>query len=180
MDDAKFRGQYRIDSARLANYDYCTNGMYFVTICTKNREEYFGEIIADEEDRCDLMPTPIEQRVIDGWQSIPQFSPFVALDSFQLMPNHLHGVLWICKDDYADWQPNQFGPQSQNLASIMRGFKSGVTVYALRNQLEFGWQPRYYDRVIRNDNELHRIRQYIANNPANWYQDRNNVENLLM
>jgi putative transposase len=62
----------------------------------------------------------------------------------------------------------------------MRGFKSGVTMYALNNQIEFSWQPRYYDRVIRNDDELRRIRKYIENNPMNWHQDRNNVENLFM
>ena len=180
MADDKFQGRYRIDSARLADYDYGSNGMYFITICTQNRESYFGEIIADEENSCTLLPTPVGQRAIQGWQTIPQFSSFVQLDAFQLMPNHIHGVLWISKPNYTEWEPNRFGPQSQNLASIMRGFKSGVTMYALNNQLEFGWQARYYDRVIRNDDELHRIRQYIANNPTNWHQDQNNVENLFM
>jgi putative transposase len=67
MNDDKFQGRYHIDSARLADYDYGSNGMYFITICTKNRESYFGEIIADDENHCELMTTPIGQRVIDGW-----------------------------------------------------------------------------------------------------------------
>ena len=80
------------------------------------------------------------------------------------MPNHLHGILFIDKTDKTDWQPNSFGPQRDNLALILRGFKSGVTTYAKIHQLPFCWQARYHDRVIRNDNELNPIWQYIADN----------------
>ena len=96
------------------------------------------------------------------------------------MPNHLHGVLWICKPDYNDWKPNVFGPQKMNLASIVRGFKSGAKTFATTNSIDLNWQPRYYDRVIRNDDELNRIRHYIDANPANWHKDRDNAENLYM
>ena len=96
------------------------------------------------------------------------------------MPDHVHGVVWICKPDEEgqDWQPNQFGPQRQNLASIIRGFKSGVKKYATMNQVAFGWQSRYFDRVIRNTSELDRIRTYIDDNPAKWADGQNNPENL--
>ena len=63
---------------------------------------------------------------------------------------------------------NKFGPQSKNLASIIRGFKSAVTIYARKNNLEFDWQPRYYDHIIRNQIEFDRIKRYINRNPANW------------
>jgi putative transposase len=82
--------------------------------------------------------------------------------------------------DQVNWQPNQFGPQRQNLAAVIRGFKAGVTKQASLNQIEFGWQPRYYDRVIRNQNELDRIRIYIENNPVKWSVERDNPENLYM
>lgn len=179
MDETKFQSKYRIEPARLLDYDYGSNGAYFITICTKNKDCYFGDIgIVDEEPV--IQPTTIGQRAIDGWYSIPEFSPFIQLDAFQLMPNHLHGILFINKADYTDWKPNTFGPQKENLASTLRGFKSGVTAYATTHQIPFGWQTRYYDRVIRNDNELNRIRQYIKNNPIQWAQDSENKEGLYM
>ncbi|AQG78183.1 transposase [Spirosoma montaniterrae] len=180
MSQKRFADQYRIESTRLAEYDYGSNGMYFITICTKNRECRFGEIITDSNGEWFLQPTPIGQRVLEGWHAISHYQPYVLLDVFQLMPNHLHGVLWICKDNYEGWQPNVFGPQRQNLASIVRGFKSGVKTFATTNGLVFDWQPRYYDRVIRNIDELNRIRQYIDANPYNWYKDQDNSENLYM
>ncbi|WP_293682428.1 transposase, partial [Spirosoma sp. 48-14] len=178
----RYRGSYRIDSARLTEYDYGSNGMYFITICTYKRVCYFGDIIWTEDGTAQLHPSEVGQLAIDCWQAIPTFFPFVELDTFQLMPNHLHGILWICKPgaEQPAWQPNQFGPQRQNLASIIRGYKSGVTVKARSEQINFQWQPRYYDRVIRNQYELHRIRTYIENNPFNWLSDQNNPENLYM
>jgi len=179
MNEHLFQGQFRIDTTRLSNYDYGSNGAYFITICTKARFSYFGEII-DSDAKPIIKPTVIGQRAIDGWFSIAEFSPFVQLDAFQLMPNHLHGILFIDKPDYVDWQPNTFGPQRQNLGSVIRGYKSGVKAYATTNTLEFSWQPRYHDRVIRNENELNRIRQYIIENPDNWVRNRDNQEGLYM
>ena len=69
------------------------------------------------------------------------------------------------------WQPNKFGPQSKNLDSVIRGFKSGVKSYATTNNIEFTWQPRFHDRIIRNQNEFNRIKNYIRNNPKNWEND---------
>ena len=63
---------------------------------------------------------------------------------------------------------NTFGPQSKNLASIIRGFKSAVTTFARNNNLPFDWQPRFHDHVIRNEIEYQRISNYIINNPAKW------------
>jgi REP element-mobilizing transposase RayT len=67
---------------------------------------------------------------------------------------------------------NKFAPQSKNLGSVIRGFKSAVTSYANDHNIAFGWQPRYYDHIIRNYNEYQRIAHYIRNNPANWKNDR--------
>ncbi len=71
---------------------------------------------------------------------------------------------------------NKFGPQSKNLSSIIRGFKIGVTKYCRKNtKIGNVWQPRFYDRIIRNEKELNRIRKYIVENPKEWKRDRNNV-----
>ena len=180
MSEHKFQGKYRIESARLAGYDYGSNGLYFVTICTQDRACTLGEIITDATGVVISHPTSIGQRAIDGWFSIPTFSPFVQLDAFQLTPDHVHGIVQISKTEYTDWQSNRFRPQRENLASIIRDFKAGVKTHATMNQIAFGWQPRYYDRIIRNEDELNRIRQYIDNNPAKWHQDRDNVEGIFM
>ena len=63
---------------------------------------------------------------------------------------------------------NKFGPQSKNLASIIRGYKIGVTINSRKIDENWGWQSRYYDRIIRDDNEYNRIKNYIINNPKNW------------
>lgn len=67
---------------------------------------------------------------------------------------------------------NKFGPQSKNLASILRGFKSAVTTFARINNIQFDWQPRFHDHIIRTDESFQRISKYIANNPVNWKDDK--------
>lgn len=67
-----------------------------------------------------------------------------------------------------DWQPNQFGSQSRNLASIIRVYKASVKRYANLNEINFEWQSGYYDRVIRNEKEYQNIQQYIYHNPEQW------------
>ncbi|WP_445457702.1 transposase [Flavobacterium sp. HNIBRBA15423] len=116
------------------------------------------------------------------------------------MPNHFHGIIFIgnnayngndalqCRDALQcvstenpvsknktnDGYKNQFGPQSKNLASIIRGFKSAVTVQARRINPNFGWQPRFHDHIIRNPNAYENISQYIIDNPKKWKEDEFN------
>lgn len=167
--------KYRVLSARLANWDYGSSGVYFVTICTAGRTNYFGDIREN-------LPvySEIGEIAFQYWQNIPAHFPFVIVDHFVVMPNHLHGLLFLDRPEYHGWELNRFGPQSQNLASIIRGYKAGVKTYATQHRIEFSWQPRYYDRVVINENEWNRIRQYIADNPLKWEQDRDNPENLYM
>ncbi|WP_235208107.1 transposase [Saccharicrinis fermentans] len=145
------------------------------------------------------------------WFEIPEHFPFVKLDEFVVMPNHIHGIIEIAKtndergnvtgrdDDGRDAkfcvstpspqppspQPpspsrlsspsspkNKFGPQSQNLASIIRGYKIGVTKLAKMIDYNWGWQPRYYDHIIRDDISYQRIKNYIKNNPKKWNEDK--------
>ena len=193
----KYKQAFRIPSARLVNWDYGSHGLYFVTICTKGKEHFFGEIIyaAENNRRFDqpletqgvetqniasLRMTEIGKVAHQFWKEIPLHFPFVELDEFIVMPNHVHGIIFINKPDHEVWQLNRFGPQSGNLASIIRGYKVGVRKYANMNGIEFAWQSRYFDRVIRSEKELQNIRNYIYNNPANWEAEKNNPENLLM
>jgi len=134
----KFRHTYRIPSARHPNWDYGCNAAYFVTICTKHREHLFGHI----ENQI-MIKSPLGNDAFECWQAIPTHFPFVRLGAFVVMPNHVHGIIIIDRDNviggtvetqnFASLQSqqptfhrNKFGPQSQNLASVVRGYKIGV------------------------------------------------------
>lgn len=166
-----FNNKYRVKSARLKHWNYANSGMYFVTICTDDKIRYFGEII-DEK----IVLNRLGKFAKQCWEDILKHFPFVKLDEYIIMPNHIHGIIVIDNDnvetqDFASL-PNKFGPQSKNLGSIIRGFKIGVTKYANKNDIPFKWQPRFYDRVIRNENELENIQIYIKNNAVNWGKDK--------
>ena len=135
--------------------------------------------------------TQLGQAAADCWNCIPAHFPFVLLDGFVVMPNHVHGIVIINKPDgiietqnidtqivetqnIASLQQNggRFWPQSQNLASIVRGYKIGVTKFARQNGIPFGWQARYYDHIICNASEHEHIWEYIDENALRWSEDR--------
>lgn len=194
----KYQNKYRIPSARLQGYDYGQNGAYFITICTKGRDHFFGEIISspgsETQDIASLQLTQMGVIANEYWQGISQHFPFVIVDEYSVMPNHVHGIIIIDKpvdtvpalksQDIASMLEiryvNKFGPQSGNISSIIRGYKAGVKSFATRNKIAFGWQARFYDHIIRDDNEMKRIRKYIVENPSNWVKDRNNKEGLCI
>lgn len=175
----KYKNTYRSETTRLKNWDYGSRGFYFVTICTKSKQPYFGRIVknngftqnvgtqnAGAQNAAVQMLTQIGDIANQYWNEIPKHFPFVELDAFVIMPDHIHGILFLNRPKYESWRTNSFKPQSENLASTIRGFKAAVKKYAVMNKLEFEWQPRYYDRVIHAESELNIIQQYIANNPA--------------
>jgi putative transposase len=176
----KFLNKYRIASTRLQTWDYGSQASYFITICTKNRKNYFGEIItaAETQNVASLQPTAIGLIAHNNWKEIPLHFPFVELDEFVVMPNHIHGILFFNPPWLHDWTTNKFGPQSQNLASVIRGYKASVKTFSTMNQIEFAWQSRFHDRIIRSSKELSNTRQYIINNPANWHRDKNSLKLL--
>ena len=189
----KFQNKYRVDTIRLQGYDYSQNGFYFVTICTKNREHYFGKIVTTK-----MVLAKIGQIARRELLKTEKIRKNVELDKWIIMPNHIHVIIVINNDVatvatqcIASLPPlpqlsipllktNKFGPQSNNLASIIRGFKMAVQNYATINKIDFTWQRRYYDHIIRNEKSLNRIREYIRNNPKNWHKDRNNLGDLYM
>lgn len=179
MSNEKFKNEFRIPSARLKGWDYGSNGLYFITICTTNREHYFGSIV-ETQDLASLNATEIGKVAIENWRAIPRHFPFMELDEFVVMPNHVHGILLINKPEKEDWVNNQFGVQSQNIPSVIRGYKASVKKHATLNNIDFSWQSRYYDRIIRTEGELRNVRNYIDRNPRKWEEDRNNPENLFM
>jgi len=187
--EGKYRNKYRISSPRLSNWDYGSHGLYFITICTKYRERYFGEIesvddpnmgnVLETQSIATLRATNIGKIAHNNFEKIPIFHPYVELDDFVIMPDHVHGILFINKPDKANWEPNKFGAQRKNLASIIRGYKSSVTTFATTNDVRFIWQPRYYDRVIRTEKEYLNIKSYIQDNPDQWYRNGEDFNNLF-
>lgn len=174
----KYKNKYRIASARAPFWDYGWNAAYFVTICTQNREYWFGNIVDGEMDL-----SAMGHIANSCWHEIPNHFPFVELGPHVIMPNHVHGIVIIDKPDDGPnngdkpntntHQPkNQFGPQSKNLASIIRGFKIGVTKNARQINTDFAWQSRFHDHIIRDEKSFQTISNYIINNPAKWQEDK--------
>ena len=172
-----YKNKYRISSARLQTWDYKNSGMYFVTICTKNREYFFGNLVRQR-----MQLTEIGRIAEKEWFKTPGLRPDMnlKLGEFVVMPNHIHGIIIIGENEYNtltcgdinNIPKNQFAPQSKNLASIIRGYKSTVTTYARKNNIPFSWQPRFHDHIIRSMGSYRRISRYIINNPRNWRIDR--------
>ena len=203
----KFRQQYRIPSARASWWNYANAASYFITICTKNREHFFGEILpvetpcmasstehqpipsapdSNSKTPCmaSLRPTNIAKIAEQEWLKTPSIRPDMNLhlDDFIIMPNHFHAIIHIgennyngnCRDAMRGVSTGKFGPQLKNLSSIIRGYKSAVTTYARKNNIDFDWQTRFHDYIVRDEKHYNNIRNYILSNPSNWNQHRFN------
>ena len=161
-------------SIRLQEYDYSQNGYYFVTICTEDFAKYFGEIKNGK-----MQLSKIGEIVKWCWGGIPRHFNNTSLDAMIIMPNHMHGIVVIDCDHVGschDMTLRQFGrPQSKSLSMILNHFKSAVKRWCNKNNFEyFQWQRNYYERILRNENELYIKRRYIINNPMKWEFDKNN------
>lgn len=160
-------------SIRLNGYNYCSSGVYFVTICTQGKENVFGRI---ENKKIVLNNFGIVAKY--EWLRTAQIRTYVKLDMFIIMPDHVHGILIIMNDVGATGSVAhktlkresvvQITLKPESLGSIIGQYKSVVTKKIHKMGLrDFRWQRNYYDRVIRNDAELFAIRKYILNNPMN-------------
>ncbi len=151
-----YQNRYRIESARLKNWDYSSNGNYFITMCTKYRRHLFGKIINGE-----MILSEIGKIAYKYWQEIPNHFLFVRLDKFVIMPDHIHGIINIVKQDV----------YTSNLGVVINQYKRKCTIKSRKIDPAFRWLPRYHDHIIRNNGDLNRIRDYIQNNPRNWKED---------
>ena len=232
---------------RYKGYDYSQDGFYFITICTKDREMFFGDIKNVGTGHCPVLDAKSQpnQKIANGqdiqteksgtgyngrtgrhdgtgqcpvptvelsgvgliaekfWQEIPNHFSSVILHESIVMPNHIHGIIEICNNmgtgrhdgtrrhDGTGQCPvpteivggSKFGQVTSNsISTIVGSYKSIVTkaVNLKFSESGFSWQSRFYDRVVRNEDELNNIRQYIINNPAKWFFDRNNLDSLYM
>ena len=166
-------GQSR-KSIRLIGYDYAQAGGYYVTIVTFQRECLFGEIACGE-----VRLNALGRIVAECWQAIPEHFPRAEVDAFVVMPNHVHGIIFLAGTmvgaTHASPLPQPkfpHGPKSGSLGAIVGSFKSAVT-HRAGIELNAGnvWQRNYYEHIIRDQAEYECIARYIAENPSNWEQD---------
>lgn len=163
--------QYR-KSVRWNNYDYSREGSYFITINTKDKFPYFGEI-----QNGIMCLSFAGQIVYNEWLNTLKVRKNISIGEFVVMPDHFHAVVFIdtqinedkMEDSNVREYKNSFGPQKNNLSSIVRGFKGSSTKQIQTMGLpEFEWQSRFHDRVIRNYEELLRVEEYIMHNISRW------------
>lgn len=143
-------------SIRLPGYDYASPGDYFVTICVKEHRPVFGTLV---HGRVALNPVGLAARAC--WLDIPKHFPNAALDSFVIMPDHVHGIIRILREEPGSRVPRTDGT-SRTVGSIVRGFKIGVVKAG-----PVQWQRNYYERILRDDEARTNVRRYIAENPRN-------------
>jgi putative transposase len=174
-----YRNQYRIESARCPNWDYTTNGVYFVTICTRDRVCTLGEVVNGE-----MLLSMAGAIVAEEWQKTPEIRSNLALDAWVVMPNHFHGIILIHNPSppvetfRRNVSTRESRLQPNSLGSIIGQFKSICTKRIRASGLtEFGWQTRFYDHIIRDDAATLRIRDYILHNPQTWDLDKHHPPN---
>ena len=173
-------------SIRLQGYDYAQVGAYFVTICTYQKECVFGQVVGGE-----MRVNGGGEIVLSAWNSLPDRFPSIVLDSFIIMPNHVHGIVMLGAIN--DVGAGQALPEKRGAASsaptmnkittfgdAVRAFKSISAIQVSRLLGRKGlplWQRNYYEHIIRNEQSLDSIRQYIVNNPLRWAGDGENPVN---
>ncbi len=162
-------------SIRLRNYDYASAGAYYVTICSFRRECLLGDVVDGN-----MVLNSYGHLAAAVWLWLEDRYPYVRLDAWVLMPNHMHGVLVILADAEQDGRRggSRTAPthQRKSLGRLVGAFKTVSTkhINILRDTPGMPvWQRNYHERVIRNGAELQRIRAYIGMNPARWPEDDN-------
>ena len=162
---------------RLPYYNYASSGLYFVTICAKNREIIFGDISNGV-----MKLSKNGSLILECLNNLPKKLSYLLIDEFVIMPNHIHVIFVINNpDEKREIDKKKFQIKKKSLSLVVRNFKSTVTLLSrkIESDVEI-WQSRFYDRIIRNEKELIAIRNYIANNPEQWEEDKNNLDNLMM
>jgi REP element-mobilizing transposase RayT len=178
-------------SIRLKGYDYSQSGLYFITICIQNREFLLGKI---EQNL--MILNPAGEMVKQMWQQLPQRFPHIQIDEFAVMPNHLHGIISISmvntipsnhiQGQYLEQIQPLETTKSVKLGDIIGAFKSMTThqyIQGIKQDNWQGfmgklWQRNYYEHIIRDQESLNNIREYIINNPLKWEDDPENPNQI--
>ncbi len=200
-----YKNKYRIETTRLKNWDYSSNGYYYITICTKNREYIFGKIAVETGfkpvSKMIMILNEYGKIVEKCWYDLSEHYSNLKLDEFVIMPNHIHGIMIIDNNDgngngnvETGLKPVSTTTSSTSIPSTpaktpnkkqhgLFEFVRALKTFSSRRINEFRkspgtpvWQSRFHDRIVRDENELNSIREYIQNNPINWETDDLNME----
>ncbi|MCY7350733.1 MAG: transposase [Cytophagaceae bacterium] len=163
------KNKHQRRSIRWPTWDYAGQGSYFVTMCARNRACLFGEIRQDE-----MILSEIGTVIESTWLGLSSRFENLQLDTYQVMPNHVHAILRLEGD--------------VRLGDVIGAFKS-LASNTHYNQLKMSgmlpeteakiWQRNYRERVIRNEQEAQKCRSYILANVTNWREDSDNLSRLL-
>jgi putative transposase len=189
---------HRRRSIRLKHYDYSQAGAYFLTIVAQGRLCMFGDVAEGN-----TLLNDAGRMISDAWHGLPERFPNIELDAFVVMPNHIHGIIVMgarhdtpvgaalvaARNDKAPTRNNRAGtrPAPTVLGDIVGAFKSITTDTYITGVKRSGWpsfpgklwQRNFYEHIIRNDEDLQTIREYISNNPARWEEDTENPTSAL-
>ena len=182
QNEQLYKGKYRTKSVRLEGFDYGINGAYFITIRSHHAKHTFSCVINSEVYLTDL------GKIVDAeMERTAGMRKYATVTDWIIMPNHIHFVVFIHKESeepehlsprgsylyFPEGYKNKFGPQRENLASIIGGIKSAVTSKAKQAGISVPvWQRNYYEHIIRNEIELRKIVLYIRKNPFTWEERR--------
>lgn len=180
----KYKDTFRVETARLKEWDYSSTWWYYVTINTKDHVEYLGSVVIGKMELNELGKV-----VEECWNQIPKHFKMAELDYYVVMPNHVHGIIIInetgnvetCHGMSLQGKKNEFSkPLKNSLSVIVNQFKGAVKRHCNKiDVVKFEWQRGFYDRVIRNERELYNIRKYIEQNPLKWDLEKSQPENIF-
>ena len=167
-DKELFQGKYRVQSTRLQGWDYRRNAYYFVTICVNNRLHAFGHV-NDKKVILNELGTFADQSI----EGINHHKKNVSIINHIVMPNHVHILLYLNNKPETK-RANRFGPLIPgSLSSLVNHFKGRITKFANTNSLAWpGWQDGFDERIIKDENTLYIVNQYISSNPLVWACDK--------
>jgi putative transposase len=185
----QFQNKYRIPSARVTWHDY-NGGTYFVTICTAERKYYFGEIVGDNcrdgvdgrdgvhtvSTNAQIELSKIGMIAKENFNHVTEHYPYAEIPLFVVMPNHIHAIVIIddgddvhieTGNDDTRWKTKIVNQKMQDVSNrkgklsvVIGGLKRAITRYAHDNGIPFAWQTRFYDHIVRNQDELNSIGEY--------------------
>ena len=169
---ALFQNQYRVESTRLADWDY-SRGWYFVTVCTKEKKCSLGQAVDGQ-----IMPSAAGLVAEAEMKAVATHYSNVIIDRYVVMPNHVHAII-VIEGGHA------YSPVETRLAAspvgahgrlpnIVGGYKAGVSRICHARLLGFAWQARFHDHILRSNVSVNSVRDYIDHNPQNWLLDPDN------
>lgn len=162
-------------SIRLPEYDYTQRGAYFVTICVRNKQCFFGTI-----KNYEMVPNNAGLMITTWYLKLENKFPDIQCDVHMVMPNHFHAIVWISTNTNTDHATTQNPITTSSVPTIVQWFKTMTTNAYIKNVKRHDWprfskslwQRNYYEHVIRDEDDYLRIKEYITTNPAQWESDQ--------